>query len=239
MARRRRQRSGGGMGAWVQGVGEQLGVQLGQIIAESLQRSLESSINVADIAKRLGAGTGGGRGGRQGRGGGRGLFRGAGCGGPRLPQGPFCFPHHPARDPGAKARALPPRTVPTVSGVPPAADTDTESTRAIDTELLARALRQSKEEGAPGGPKPQAGDQPSWFALIANKQEGPLSKAELALKTAQGTIGPRTYLLREGMADWVRAKDVPEAAGFFDEPPPPTRQPTPVGVAPAVNATPG
>ena len=131
-----------------------------------------------------------------------------------------------------------PRTVSTVSGVPTAADTDTESTRAIDTELLARALRQSKEEGAPGGPKPQAGDQPSWFALIANKQEGPLSKAELALKTAQGTIGPRTYLWREGMADWVRAKDVPEAAAFFDEPPPPTRQPTPVGVAPVANATP-
>ena len=42
------------MGAWVQGVGEQLGVQLGQIIAESLQRSLESSINVADIALTVG-----------------------------------------------------------------------------------------------------------------------------------------------------------------------------------------
>ena len=54
MARRRRQQSGGGLGAWVQGVGEQLGAQLGQIIAESLQRSLESSINVADIARRLG-----------------------------------------------------------------------------------------------------------------------------------------------------------------------------------------
>src|SRR3954468_4613960 len=62
-----------------------------------------------------------------------------------------------------------PRSVSTVAGVPTAADTDTESTRAIDTDLLARALRQSKEESAPA--RPQGGDQPSWFALIANKQE--------------------------------------------------------------------
>jgi predicted Zn finger-like uncharacterized protein len=131
-----------------------------------------------------------------------------------------------------------PRSVSTVAGVPTAPDTDTESTRAIDTDLLARALRQSKEDGAPPGARQQGGDQPSWFALIANKQEGPLSRAELALKTAQGVIGPRTYLWKEGMADWIRAKDVPEAASFFAEPPPPARQPTPAGMAPAANATP-
>jgi predicted Zn finger-like uncharacterized protein len=131
-----------------------------------------------------------------------------------------------------------PRSVSTVAGVPTAADTDTESTRAIDTALLARALRQSKEEGSPAEAKAQGGDQPSWFALIANKQEGPLSRAELALKTAQGVIGPRTYLWRDGMADWVRAKDVPEAASFFDEPPAPARQPTPVGLSPMASATP-
>jgi hypothetical protein len=122
--------------------------------------------------------------------------------------------------------------------VPTAPDTDTESTRAIDTDLLARALRQSKEGGAPAEAKPQGGDQPSWFALVANKQEGPLSRAELALKAAQGVIGPRTYLWREGMADWVRAKDVPDAASFFAEPPPTARQPTPVGMAAMANATP-
>src|SRR5437763_17167431 len=89
MARRRRQqRSGGGMGAWVQGVGEQLGVQLGQIIAESLQRSLESSINVADIAKRLGAGTGRGRARRRARGGDPAICSEAGCGRPAPATGP-------------------------------------------------------------------------------------------------------------------------------------------------------
>jgi predicted Zn finger-like uncharacterized protein len=131
-----------------------------------------------------------------------------------------------------------PRSVSTVAGVPTAPDSDTESTRAIDTNLLARALRQSKEEDGPSQARPQGGDPPSWYALVANKQEGPFSRAELALKTAQGLVGPRTYLWRDGMADWVRAKDVPEAASFFSEPPQPARQPTPVGSAPVANATP-
>src|SRR3954471_23948464 len=108
MARRRRQQSEGGMGAWVQGVGEQLGVQLGQIIAESLQRSLESSINVADIAKRLGAGTGGGRG-RRARGGDRAICSEPGCGRPVLAKG-LCRSHYyRARYRAQKAGTLQPR----------------------------------------------------------------------------------------------------------------------------------
>src|SRR3989440_8236937 len=108
MARRRRQRSGGGMGAWVQGVGEQLGVQLGQIIAESLQRSLESSINVADIARRLGASSGGGRG-RRARGGDRAICSEPGCGRPVLAKG-LCRSHYyRARYRAQKAGTLQPR----------------------------------------------------------------------------------------------------------------------------------
>src|SRR5437660_1264161 len=111
MARRRRQQqSGGGMGAWVQGVGEQLGVQLGQIIAESLQRSLESSINIADIARRLGAGVGGGGGrGRRARGGDRAICSEPGCGRPVLAKG-LCRSHYyRARYRAQKAGTLVPR----------------------------------------------------------------------------------------------------------------------------------
>src|SRR3954467_7584564 len=113
MARRRRQQSGGGMGAWVQGVGEQLGVQLGQIIAESLQRSLESSINVADIARRLGASSTGGGGGRGRRarasGGDRAVCGEPGCGRPVLAKG-LCRSHYyRARYRAQKAGTLQPR----------------------------------------------------------------------------------------------------------------------------------
>ena len=98
------------MGAWVQGVGEQLGVQLGQIIAESLQRSLESSINVADIAKRLGASSAGGGGrGRRARGGDRAICSEAGCGRPVLAKG-LCRSHYyRARYRAQKAGTLQPR----------------------------------------------------------------------------------------------------------------------------------
>jgi hypothetical protein len=96
------------MGAWVQGVGEQLGVQLGQIIAESLQRSLESSINVSDIAKRLGAGAGAGRG-RRARGGDRAICSEPGCGRPVLAKG-LCRSHYyRARYRAQKAGTLQPR----------------------------------------------------------------------------------------------------------------------------------
>ena len=99
------------MGAWVQGVGEQLGVQLGQIIAESLQRSLESSINVADIARRLGASSGGGGGGRgrRARTGDRAICSEAGCGRPVLAKG-LCRSHYyRARYRAQKAGTLQPR----------------------------------------------------------------------------------------------------------------------------------
>jgi len=98
------------MGAWVQGVGEQLGVQLGQIIAESLQRSLESSINVADIARRLGASTSTGAGrGRRARTGDRAVCSEAGCGRPVLAKG-LCRSHYyRARYRAQKAGTLQPR----------------------------------------------------------------------------------------------------------------------------------
>jgi hypothetical protein len=97
------------MGAWVQGVGEQLGVQLGQIIAESLQRSLESSINVADIARRLGAGVAGGRGRRARGGGDRAVCSEPGCGRPVLAKG-LCRSHYyRARYRAQKAGTLQPR----------------------------------------------------------------------------------------------------------------------------------
>jgi hypothetical protein len=97
------------MGAWVQGVGEQLGVQLGQIIAESLQRSLESSINVADIARRLGAGAIGGRGRRTRGGADRAICSEPGCGRPVLAKG-LCRSHYyRARYRAQKAGTLQPR----------------------------------------------------------------------------------------------------------------------------------
>ncbi len=117
-------------------------------------------------------------------------------------------------------------------------DSDTESTRAMDSDMLEKALQASKREEAPaptspGGaaaqaprapgkdslrpaapsrdPAPQR-DLPVWFAMLGGKQTGPATRAEIALKIAQGAVGPRTYLWKDGMAAWTRAKDVAEVA---------------------------
>src|SRR5438128_6526821 len=125
---------------------------------------------------------------------------------------------------------------------PPARDTDTESTRAMDSEMLEKAVRASKGDEAaaaslgqasparssPPRPPPEdlsrrPRDPPVWFAMIGGKQTGPISRAELGLKTAAGQVGPRTYLWKEGMESWVRAKDLAEVSPLFAAAAPPAR----------------
>ena len=105
-------------------------------------------------------------------------------------------------------------------------DSDTESTRAMDTAVLEKALRASKSDDpaaakrAPAAPAPSASalarsaaPEPTlWFAMIAGKQQGPFGAAELDRRVADGAIGPRTYVWKEGMGGWLRSKDVPEVA---------------------------
>ena len=126
-------------------------------------------------------------------------------------------------------------------------DTDTESTRAMDSDQLEKALRASKEESTlssasgpakasldnnpvrpavKSAPPPQPReatltprDPDLWFAMIGGKQTGPMGRSELSLRTAQGGVGPRTYLWKEGMASWLRAKDLTELAALFELPP--------------------
>ena len=121
-------------------------------------------------------------------------------------------------------------------------ETDTESTRAMDSELLEKAVQasrrdeplaldatngaaRSKPAPAPPPPAAPAAEPAIWFAMLAGKQTGPLTRAELDEKTAQGSVGPRTYLWKEGMPSWQRAKELPELAPLFPAPPPPLPPP--------------
>ena len=120
-------------------------------------------------------------------------------------------------------------------------DSDTESTRAMDSDVLERALRASKEDD--GGPRPSPRtvpppppretpprDQPIWFAMIQGQQIGPISTAQLGRKAKAGEIAPRTYLWKEGMDSWVRAKEIQEVVSAFAAPPaapPAPARPTP------------
>jgi predicted Zn finger-like uncharacterized protein len=56
----------------------------------------------------------------------------------------------------------------------------------------------------------------SWFAMIKGRQTGPLLSRDLAGRFKAGAIGRRTYVWREGMADWKRAEDVAELLPIFE-----------------------
>lgn len=44
---------------------------------------------------------------------------------------------------------------------------------------------------------------PTWFFVIAGKQYGPVTEAELDEMCMEGRVGPETLVWREGRADWV------------------------------------
>ena len=137
-------------------------------------------------------------------------------------------------------------------------DSDTEDTRAMESDVLEKALQASKRDdltsglasakpGLKAAPKPGAlrrspapeaspvlRDPPVWFAMVGGKQTGPMSRAEIALKTAINGISGRTYVWKEGMAGWLRGAEVPELASLFAPPP---AKPAPAAAKPAPTAT--
>ena len=157
--------------------------------------------------------------------------------------------------PAASASAPPASAPPppaAAPAIPLARDSDTDSTRAMDSDLLEQALQASKVDepqqgAAPARPAPAARsapppaeptDAPLWFAMLHGKQQGPLTRAELAARTDDGAIGPRTYLWKDGMDAWQRAKDLPELQGLFPQLPetpslPPPLAPPPAAAPPA------
>ena len=157
---------------------------------------------------------------------------------PRVVQGP---------SPAGSVAAMRPASRPPPSKPAARRDSDTESTRAMDSDLLERALQASKSDdpasvqnGAPvSRPPPLAApsDPPTWFAMLHGKQAGPLTRAELDAKSSEGEVGPRTYLWKDGMQAWQRAKDLPELESLFPQQPgaPP---PVPVVTPAAPVATP-
>jgi predicted Zn finger-like uncharacterized protein len=56
---------------------------------------------------------------------------------------------------------------------------------------------------------------PTWFAMVKGKQIGPLTLRDLELRVKSGEVSLRTYLWKQGMADWKRASDVPEVSPVF------------------------
>src|SRR5262249_10887734 len=56
---------------------------------------------------------------------------------------------------------------------------------------------------------------PTWFAMVKGKQVGPMTLRDLETKVKTQEVSLRTYLWKQGMADWKRASDVPEVSPVF------------------------
>ena len=143
--------------------------------------------------------------------------------------------------------ASPPRVI---EAAPTGPASDTESTRAMDDDVLERALQASRagDGSANGSPQTQRFAAPAaplpanpavWFAMLQGKQTGPLTRAELEARADEGEVGPRTYIWCEGMESWQRAQEVLELAEMFPPlPASPARSPARSSKSPAAAAQP-
>jgi len=133
-----------------------------------------------------------------------------------------------------------PRPMQIVPRPEPGPDPEEESTRAMDSEVLQRALQASMADAPQNGTPPTRKlhfpppavplEGPIWYAMLHGKQTGPVTWDDLHARADRGEVGPRTYIWREGMSAWQRAKDIPELGDMFPQLPP---RPEPRPSAPA------
>ena len=93
----------------------------------------------------------------------------------------------------------------------------------------------------PGGPGAAVAgevfDAAVWFVAIAGKQRGPMRVKQLRALISEGLLTPETFVWKDGMGDWQRAKSVAEFAAVFPiAPPVPATPPAPPLPAAAVAA---
>ncbi|MDR1613668.1 MAG: SPFH domain-containing protein [Planctomycetota bacterium] len=72
----------------------------------------------------------------------------------------------------------------------------------------------------PAGPPPLP-ETKAWYAGIGGKQEGPFNADALKAKVASGEITGGTLVWAQGMANWIKAGEVPELSGILASAPPP------------------
>jgi len=64
-----------------------------------------------------------------------------------------------------------------------------------------------------------------WYVMINDEQTGPLTRVELGVELASGTISGESLVWKGGMVGWVPGAKVPELAALFTNPPKSPRAP--------------
>ncbi len=73
---------------------------------------------------------------------------------------------------------------------------------------------------APRGGPPPLPQQDEWYLGVSGQQLGPFHIGDLRAQLSAGVLTPETLVWRNGMAQWVPARDLPELASLFGGPPP-------------------
>ena len=71
-----------------------------------------------------------------------------------------------------------------------------------------------------------------WFVMVGGQQDGPLTRAELGLRSSSGTLDAESPVWKEGMDEWLPSGEVPELAALF-APAKPAAKPPPYKPKPA------
>ena len=74
-----------------------------------------------------------------------------------------------------------------------------------------------------------------WFVMVGGEQDGPLTRAELGLRSQSGALSVESPVWKEGMPDWLPCGEVPALAAFF-APERPVAKPPPYKSKPATAA---
>ncbi|MDP6942771.1 MAG: GYF domain-containing protein, partial [Myxococcota bacterium] len=83
---------------------------------------------------------------------------------------------------------------------------------------------------APVAPASEA----EWFVAIRGRQHGPMSLAALVTLAQDGTVSATNYAWRNGMAEWLKVRDIKELDGLLRvATAPPVPPPQPAADAPA------
>lgn len=86
-------------------------------------------------------------------------------------------------------------------------------------QMLGQSMQQQQQQG--GGAPPPLPAAAAYHVAIGGQQAGPYDMATLQQYVQSGQITRETLVWKSGMAQWVKASDVPDLAGLFGTTPPP------------------
>jgi membrane protease subunit (stomatin/prohibitin family) len=101
---------------------------------------------------------------------------------------------------------------------------------ALGQRLAASLASAGQAPSPPTGPatQPSGGVAPpplpvteQWYLGAGGQQQGPFDLAGLATQVTSGALTPATLVWKQGMTQWVPARDVPELAAVLASTPPP------------------